>query len=41
MNMQIVQQKIDENGNPKEVIRQGKEEIQHAATKWSLDPLGK
>lgn len=41
MNMQIIQQKIDENGNPKEVIRQGKEEIQHAASKWSLDPLGK
>ena len=41
MNMQIIQQKIDENGNPKEVIRQGKEEIRHAASKWSLDPLGK
>ena len=41
MNMQIVQQKLDEDGNPKRVIRHGKEEIEHAASKWSLDPLGK
>ena len=41
MNMSIVQQKIDENGQPIEVIRDNKEDLSHRANKWELDPLGK
>jgi hypothetical protein len=41
MNMSIVQQKIDENGQPIKVIRDSKEDLSHRAKKWELDPLGK
>ena len=41
MNMSIVQQRIDENGQPTETIRDKKEDLSHKARKWELDPLGK
>jgi len=41
MNMSIVQQRIDDNGQPTETIRDNKEELGHRAKKWELDPLGK
>ena len=41
MNMSIVQQRIDENGQPTETIRDNKEDLSHKARKWELDPLGK
>jgi uncharacterized protein (TIGR02466 family) len=41
MNMSIVQQRIDENGQPTETIRDNKEDLSHRARKWELDPLGK
>lgn len=41
MNMSIVQQRIDENGQPTETIRDNKEDLSHRAAKWELDPLGK
>jgi len=39
MNMSIVQQKIDKDGNPTEVIREDKEDIRHKANKWELDSI--
>ena len=41
MNMSIVQQRIDQNGKPIEVIRENKEDLSHRAKKWELGPLGK
>ena len=41
INMSIVQQRIDENGQPTETIRDNKEDLSHKARKWELDPLGK
>ena len=42
MNMSIQQQRIDEDGNPIETIRDGRPaDLSHKARKWELDPLGK
>ena len=41
MNMSIVQQRVDENGQPIENIRDNLGDLSHRANKWELDPLGK
>ena len=42
MNMAIVQQKLDENGQPIETVKDnGQQYRSHVANKWELDPLGK